>query len=180
MGSLLRLLEKRPLHGISVKDIVDDCGVSRNTFYYHFEDMPALVEATVLDAADGVMRQYTDVSSLEECYEAAMRLCLEHRKAIWHIYYSANREILERCLLEIAEHVAARFVDNAIAGRPVSAGDRQVLIRQYKCELFGFVIDWLSQGMPVDAMDAQFHRLCQLREGFTEQMLQRSLAENGN
>ena len=31
-GSLLRLLEERPLREITVKDIVQNCGVNRNTF----------------------------------------------------------------------------------------------------------------------------------------------------
>ena len=32
------LLTERPLSKITVKDIVDRCEISRNTFYYHFED----------------------------------------------------------------------------------------------------------------------------------------------
>ncbi len=36
MESLLKLLDERPLNKISVKDIVEDCGISRNTFYVNF------------------------------------------------------------------------------------------------------------------------------------------------
>ena len=39
MESVLKLLEERPLSKITVKDIVDECGINRNTFYYHFEDI---------------------------------------------------------------------------------------------------------------------------------------------
>ena len=34
--SFIKLLNEKPLHQITVKDIVEDCGVNRNTFYYHF------------------------------------------------------------------------------------------------------------------------------------------------
>ena len=64
MESLLKLLDERPLNKISVRDIVEDCGINRNTFYYHFEDMPALVEAVVLEEVDCIMRQYASVSSV--------------------------------------------------------------------------------------------------------------------
>ena len=47
IASFLKLLNERPLHKITVKDIVEDCGINRNSFYYHFEDLPALVEAIV-------------------------------------------------------------------------------------------------------------------------------------
>ena len=51
---------------------------SRNTFYYHFEDMPALVEAVVLEEVDGIMRRYASISSMEECFDAAMQFCVGH------------------------------------------------------------------------------------------------------
>lgn len=39
----LDLLEQRPLDKISVVDIADHCGVNRNTFYYYYCDIYALV-----------------------------------------------------------------------------------------------------------------------------------------
>ena len=47
MASFVKLLEERPLSKVTVKDIVEDCGINRNTFYYHFEDIPSLIEAIV-------------------------------------------------------------------------------------------------------------------------------------
>ena len=64
MESLLKLLDERPLNKISVRDIVEDCGINRNTFYYHFEDMPALVEAVVLEEVNHIMLEYASVSSM--------------------------------------------------------------------------------------------------------------------
>ena len=41
--TFLLLLEQTSLDKITVKMIVDACGISRNTFYYHYEDIPALL-----------------------------------------------------------------------------------------------------------------------------------------
>ena len=38
-SSMLRLLQTKPLDSIKVKDIIDDIGISRNTFYYHYHDI---------------------------------------------------------------------------------------------------------------------------------------------
>ena len=38
-ASLKKLLKERPLDNITVKDIVEDCEVNRQTFYYHFQDI---------------------------------------------------------------------------------------------------------------------------------------------
>ena len=41
--SFIKLLNERPLSKISVRDIVEDCGINRNSFYYHYQDIPALL-----------------------------------------------------------------------------------------------------------------------------------------
>lgn len=41
--ALKRCMRKAPLEKITVKDITDACGVSRQTFYRHFQDKQALV-----------------------------------------------------------------------------------------------------------------------------------------
>ena len=173
MQSLLKLLEERPLNKITVKDIVDDCGINRNTFYYHFEDISALIEAIIIDEVDRVMMQYRDISSMEECIEMAMRLGLDHRRALYHIYNSTNRDFLERRLLEICRHAATQFVAKTAGDMDIRPDDRDIIIQFDKCELFGLVIDWLNGGMP-EGTEERFLRLCELRSGSIETMLRRS------
>ena len=174
MDSLMKLLDERPLNRISVKDIVEDCGINRNTFYYHFQGLPELVEAILKDEAQRVMGSYHGISSLEECLDAVMKLCDEHRRAILHIYNSDNRDIYERYLLETCGYLATGFVDNLVGEKRIDPEDRQIIIRYFKCELFGHIIDWLDKGMAHD-VKGQFLRLCELRRGMTGQMIQRSL-----
>ena len=43
-SAFLELLDQRSLSRITVRDITDICGINRNTFYYHYQDIPALIE----------------------------------------------------------------------------------------------------------------------------------------
>ena len=54
MASATRLLEQKNYKELSVLDIVADSNVNRNTFYYHFKDMPALVEALACRCIDRI------------------------------------------------------------------------------------------------------------------------------
>ena len=36
--TFIALLEEHPLSDITVKNIVETCGINRNSFYYHFQD----------------------------------------------------------------------------------------------------------------------------------------------
>ena len=47
-ASLKKLLLKKPLDKITIRDLTEDCGISRMTFYYHFKDIYDLVEWTTI------------------------------------------------------------------------------------------------------------------------------------
>ena len=59
-NSFLKLLNDRPLNQVTVKAIVEDCGINRNTFYYHFTDIPSLATEIITERADQIIRQYAN------------------------------------------------------------------------------------------------------------------------
>ena len=82
IASFLKLLNQRPLNQITIKDIVEDCGINRNSFYYHFEDLPDLVETVIQEEADRIIAEHAAVSSLEECLDIALDFALNNKKAV--------------------------------------------------------------------------------------------------
>ena len=64
--SFLRLLSQRSITKITVKDIVEDCGINRNSFYYHFQDLPQLLETVIIESADEIISRIPESFSLEE------------------------------------------------------------------------------------------------------------------
>lgn len=172
MASFLRLLEERPLREITVKDIVQGCGVNRNTFYYHFKDIPALLEELITDRVDRIIA--AQPLSLADCLETAARFALEHRQAVLHINQSAHRDLFELCLMDVCRRMVEDYAAAAIGSVPISREDRAVIVRFYQCECFGQIMAWLNDGMRYD-VGKQFRRLCCLAEGLTEQMLRRAM-----
>ena len=43
-SALKELLEHKPLNKITIADITEQCGVNRQTFYYHFENLMDVLE----------------------------------------------------------------------------------------------------------------------------------------
>ena len=62
-ASFLKLLGMYPLRDISVKMIVEDCGINRKSFYYHYQDIPALLEEILTEQADALLASYQSVHS---------------------------------------------------------------------------------------------------------------------
>lgn len=95
-ASFLKLLDERPLSRITVKEIAADCGINRNTFYYHYEDIPALLMEIIKDNMDEILREYPAFDSFEQCVEAAIRTAINNRRVVMHIYNSINRNLYEQ------------------------------------------------------------------------------------
>lgn len=58
--TLLRLCDEMPLEKIAVQDVVEACDVSRQTFYYHFEDKQAVIEYVYLRTFSNLVEEYDD------------------------------------------------------------------------------------------------------------------------
>lgn len=171
-ATFIKLLNERPLNRITVKDIVEECGVNRNSFYYHFEDIPALLEEIVTEEADRIIAEHPSVDSIESCLNAVLDFAGRNRRAILHIYNSVNRAIYEQYLWKVCRHVVSVYCDAIFAERQVDAGDREVLKGFYECECFGMVMRWMDSGME-DGMRERISRLCELRRGMVEEMVNR-------
>ena len=170
--SFLELLNEKPINQISVRDIAEDCGFNRNTIYYHYDDIPCLVEEIVIDTAERIISEYTDYHSLEACLEKMAAFALEHKRIVLNIYNSSNRSVYELYLMKVCGSVVENYLHTVFGDIQADPESREILVRFYKCECFGQIIDWLNCAMNYNVCE-QFSRLCRLREGFVEILVER-------
>lgn len=145
--TFLSLLEDHPLSDITVKNIVETCGINRNSFYYHYRDIPALIEEIVKEQAETIIQKYPTVNSIVECFDALTEFASQRKRAIMHIYRSVSRDVFERNLMEVSAYFVSSYVSTALAQENITAEDKQAIINYYKCVGFGLIIDWLNNGM---------------------------------
>ena len=109
-ASFVKLLNDRPLDKISVKDVVEDCGVNRNTFYYHYQDIFSLLEDIFQMEAEAILDRTRQYSSWQEGVIQAAQFALQNKKAIYHVYNSTRKEQLESYFYRVAESVTEDYV----------------------------------------------------------------------
>ncbi|MBR1931365.1 MAG: TetR/AcrR family transcriptional regulator [Lachnospiraceae bacterium] len=172
--TFLKLLEERPLSQITIKDIVEECGINRNSFYYHFADLPTLIEEIVTEQIDTLIQEYPTIDSMEQCIDAALAFALQHKRACLHIYNSLNREIFERYLMKECEYVVTTYFRTVFPNINIKKEDQEIIIAYHKFICYGAIIDWLNKGMQ-DDLKAAFLRLSELGRGITAEMVSRSL-----
>lgn len=159
--SFIKLLNEKPLSKITVKDIVEDCGINRNSFYYHYQDVPELLNCIIEDEVKRLIEQYPSIDTHEKAFEVAVGFALENKVAVMHLYNSENRDVLERNLLNLCEDVITKYVSANFPESRLSDRDRKIVIEVLKCEFFGLIISWLNRGMNEDITEGykRFHEL---------------------
>lgn len=169
-NSLKKLLEEKPLKKITIQDIVDDCGINRNTFYYHFHDIPSLMESLLKEDFDKLIEENPNITTLEECLQVVTTFIKENRTAALHIYKSLNRDIFEKYHWEICEYAADKFFSKRFKDENISEEDQEYLIIYIKSLFFGIIIGWLEHDLESD-ISPFITRMIQLKEGTLEMMI---------
>ncbi len=166
------LLEEKPYNKITVQNIVECCQVNRNTFYYHFRDIPDLAEYSIKEWTDQVIKNNCRFGSPINCIIPIAQEFVKRKRAFIHIYHSSCGEALIRYLNEVSFHIVRSYIDRATDSVPVSKEDKEVFVRYYKCTFAGIVLDWLAADVSYDLIDF-CRRICYVFEGSGKEAFQR-------
>ena len=164
--SFIRLLNERPISQITVKEIVEDCGVNRNSFYYHFQDIPSLLEEIVVEMAGNSIRSLPAEAGFEEQLSSALDLIVRHRKALYHIFCASNtnKEFYELQLMRICEYITRDYLSTRDYVDKVPEEDMEYIVSFLKDLIYGQMMDWIHHDMSYDIVEHS-RRLCHMFAG---------------
>ena len=165
-----QLLEEKPYNKITVKDIVDRCHLNRNTFYYHFHDIPELLEDSIKSELDYIIQTYCNPGSPIDCLTPLVQNTLRRKKSTLHIYRSVQREVFLRYLDQLVLHIVTKYIETVTVGLTLPPEAKTLLIRFYKCALVGVYLDWLDSGLNYD-LEKSAIRITELLSGSGKQAI---------
>lgn len=165
-----QLLEKKPYNKITVQNIVDHCHVNRNTFYYHFQDIPSLTEWSVETWSDEVIKNQVVFESLEHCILYMAEECMKRKKALLHLYRSSKKDYFLGYLNKVGNHVICTYIENRTGNMSLIENKAECLIRYYKCILIGIILDWMENDASYDLIEF-CQESCELFSGSGEKAL---------
>jgi AcrR family transcriptional regulator len=122
LQSFRELAEQRTMHTISVQDIADRATVNRATFYAHFQDKDAIMDA----AFRGLIQQ-----ALTANLSPSSKLTGENIRLL----FGTLRDFL-----------------NTTVRRCARTGDGPATVKSaVQEELYGFLLEWLSRALPAQS-----------------------------
>jgi probable dihydroxyacetone kinase regulator len=171
--TLIELLNERPFDKITVTDIVERCGINRNTFYYYFHDIYALIDELFRNETQAIVTENYTYDSWMDGFACATKFALENKSAIYHLYNSLCRERLERYLNDVIRSITAAFVASQATGLHVQESDQRIITDFHTGALTSLILEWLRNGMTTDPMQ-YVGRLAQLLDGSIRYALEKS------
>ena len=111
-ASLKKFMEVKPLSKITVREIIQDCGVNRKTFYYHFEDIYALLKWMLEEEAIEVVKQFNLLVDFREAVLFVMNYVRTNKHLLYCAYDSMGRDEMKRFFYTDFIGIIESVIDN--------------------------------------------------------------------
>ncbi len=144
--ALKTLMRQKPLSKITVSELVKTCGVNRKTFYYHFEDIYALLEWMFEKEVIEVVKNFDLMVDYEEAITFVIDYVEQNDYIIHCAYDSIGRDEMKRFFFNDFQSIVLSIIDGAEAQHHTSLepGYKQFLCDFYTEALAGCLIDWIT------------------------------------
>ena len=144
--ALKSFLMKKILTKITVSEIAADCGVNRKTFYYHFEDIHALLKWMLEQEAIEVVKNFDLIAEYEEAILFVMDYVEKNDAILNNICYSLGREELKRFFYADFIGITRSFVNGVECLEQIRVHDdyKEFLCQFYTEALSAVLLEWIQ------------------------------------
>ena len=151
MNALAELLQTKRLDDITVTELVEKCGISRQAFYYHFSDLYGVVDYGVQQLLDqlGVGRPEEWRASLER----TLTLLRENRTLVLNVYRAYERSYVEHDLRRWAAPLVEARTRLAAQRYAVTEDQISFMTEVLTQALVSTVLSWVERGMPSSVIE---------------------------
>ena len=145
--SLKNAMKTKPFSKITVSEIINDCKVNRKTFYYHFEDIYALLKWMFEQEAIDVVKHFDLLVDYEEAIRFVMDYTDKNDYIISCVYDSIGRDEMKRFFYADFLGVVTSVIDAAQENLNVHIDPdfKNYVAKFYSEGLAGMLIDWVKE-----------------------------------
>ena len=160
-AALKNLLKEKKLNKITVQDIADECGINRQTFYYHFQDIYDLLDWTLQEDARHLVANKINLDNWEESIAALFVYMQENRMLVLNAFHSLERDTLEKEVFKLLSPLLHRLFSAQEGFDRLSEADQNFIVSVYGLGITGLFLRWIGANMmsPPEPMIRQLYRL---------------------
>lgn len=104
-AAMQELLREKPLEQIRVRELADRCGIRRQSFYYHFNDVYELLDWSIGREREHLLRRQEEFVTWQQVYLDLQQYIAENRAYYQTILRIRGRERLRELLAPVFQNV---------------------------------------------------------------------------
>lgn len=139
------LMMKKDIDKISVKDLVEACNISRQTFYYHFQDLLQVIEWGSDQQLQQALASSLQARTLEDALEIFLNMAVSQHKFIQRLLQSQRREHLEKVFVSAIEEYLTGVLQHRLDLRSVSMDDLTFAKSFYTHGVVGVLLNYCGR-----------------------------------
>jgi len=139
--AFFELAQKKSIDKITVKDLVEYCDISRQTFYYHFQDIYEVIEWK----SQQIEQDYSRRAQAADSFEGAIRIMaasfVNHYDLMTKLRDSQMRDFVERLVMDSMQERLRQAVRESVSDKPleIAASEIDALISFFSYGLAGLM-----------------------------------------
>lgn len=145
--SLKALTKKKPFDKITIQDISGNCGINRQTFYYHFSDKYDLLKWVYdTELFKPTLGEIT-VANWNKCL-CSMLSAIRKEQYFYVNTISHAENFVASYFVEVTERNLTKAVSEVDAMKAVNPEQQHFFARFFAYGVAGTINEWISKGMP--------------------------------
>ena len=164
MDSFVELAQSIPMDKITIKQVSDNCGINRNTFYYYYQDLYALKEEIIYVKAQKlfVNMEFSSPESWKSNLRIVGAYARKNEVFIRNLFNSMGRDAFGDYIVDVVSKMAYQNIDNlyetkvAPTGKKVSEKEKKRLAYFFSKIFAETTVEWIrgkSSDDPVDTLE---------------------------
>lgn len=143
--ALKDLMQSTSLEHITIDMLTKKASLTRNTFYYHFEDIYALLTWIYQQEIVTQAQAYTHINTWQTVYHLILDYIEKNQKFCLESFHSVGRDLLENLLYEVSSDMVQRVVVDLNPNTPRQL--QEDIANFYGWALTMQVIQWLRHNL---------------------------------
>lgn len=152
MDCTLKLAQQKAINKITVRDIVDECGITRNTFYYYFSDIYDVLDNALHTEIEKI-RSASDPKGYEDALFDFVELVVSHQKLFFNLYRALGQERLSSYISRVWHETFMTYLRGVAGDLGVSEDDLGMIAVFYEEAMLGIFSRWLRGQAQEDLRD---------------------------
>lgn len=144
-STFLNMVKHKGIDKITVKALIDACNISRQTFYYHFQDIMEVIEWALKQATQDMLTRSLEVANPEEALAVLISSAVENRTLILKLLDSQRREQIEKLVVQAARAYLQELLRSGPHKIPLDYADTEVALDFWAFGISGILFKYCQQ-----------------------------------